>query len=148
METLCSPVNGNVIKLEKVNDEMFAQKMLGDGIAVVPSEDDFVSPIDGEVTLIYETQHAIAIKTECDTEVLIHIGIDTMNLEGKPFSTKVRVGDKVKKGDLLTNINWTMILTKGLEKVVPIIILNKKVKLINDSEDVEVKVGDPILNIE
>lgn len=148
METLCSPVNGNVIKLEKVNDEMFAQKMLGDGIAVVPSEDEFVSPIDGEVTLIYETQHAIAIKTECNTEVLIHIGIDTMNLEGKPFSTKVHVGDKVKKGDLLTNINWAMILTKGLEKVVPIIILNKKVKLINDSEDVEVKVGDPILNIE
>lgn len=148
MEILCSPVNGDVIKLEKVNDEMFSQKMLGDGVAVIPHVDKFASPIDGKITLIYETQHAIAIETKNGTEVLIHIGIDTMNLQGKPFDTKVNVGDEVKTGDLLTRINWEMIEEKGLEKVVPIIVLNKKVKLINNEEEVKVKVGDPILNIE
>ncbi|MDF9824204.1 glucose-specific phosphotransferase system IIA component [Breznakia sp. PF5-3] len=148
MEILYSPVKGCAIKLEKVNDEMFSQKMLGDGIAVIPENDEFASPIDGEITLVYETQHAIAIKTEKDTEILIHIGIDTMNLEGEPFDTKVKVGDKVKKGDLLTRINWSIILKKGLEKVVPIIVLNKEVQTVDNNEEIEIEVGDPLLSIE
>lgn len=127
-ERLCSPVNGRVVMLEHVNDEMFAQKMLGDGIAVAPSENELFSPVDGTVTMIYETQHAIGIRSAQDADILIHIGIDTVSLKGKPFHTKVKVGEHVKKGELLTVVDWNAIRKKGMDVIVPIIVMNRKVK--------------------
>lgn len=145
-ETLFSPVNGLAVELEKVNDPMFAEKMLGDGIAVIPNEKELVSPIDGTITMVYDTQHAIGISTKEHTDILIHIGIDTVELKGKPFQTKVKVGEQVKKGDLLTIVDWKMIQKKGLDVIVPIIVTNKKV--LNKTKFGNIKVGESLVEIE
>ena len=144
-ELLCSPVRGRAARLEDVKDEMFSEKMLGDGIAVISEQDEVMSPVDGTVTMVYETQHAIGISTKGGADVLIHMGIDTVALKGEPFQTKVKVGDIVKAGDLLTVVDWEAIRQKGLDVIVPIIITNKKVK--QRSVEEEIKVGDPLLEI-
>lgn len=146
VEVLLSPVKGKSTELENVNDDMFAQKMLGDGIAVIPSENEFYSPIDGTVTMVFETQHAIGIETKNGVEVLIHIGLETMSLNGKPFQTKVHAGDCVKAGDLLTIVDWSYIRKKGLDVIVPIIVTNKKV--IKNRNIGLITVGDNLFEID
>lgn len=145
MEILFSPVNGKATRLENVKDEMFAEKMLGDGIAVIPEENELRSPVDGTITMIYETQHAIGITTKKGSDILIHIGIDTVSLKGKPFQTKARVGDQVKQGELLTVVDWDMIRSKHLDVIVPIIVTNKKVEQMEVYGDI--KVGEPLFEI-
>ena len=137
MEVLCSPVNGKATMLENVHDEMFSEKMLGDGIAVIPDENELRSPVEGTVTMIYETQHAIGIQTDLGTDILIHIGIDTVQLHGVPFQTKAKVGDWVKQGDLLTIVDWDVI--------VPIIVTNKRVDQMKTNGDI--RVGEPLFEI-
>lgn len=146
MEVFYSPVNGKTTKLENVNDEMFSRKLLGDGIALIPSEDEIMSPVDGVVSMVYETQHAIGISTNYDTEVLLHIGIDTVNLNGRPFQTKVKVGDQIKKGDLLTVVDWNLIKKEGLDVIVPVIVMNKKV--VQRASEGTVQIGDSLFQIE
>lgn len=108
-EQVYSPLKGKLINIEDVSDEMFSQRMLGDGVAIIPSDKNIYSPVDGVVTMVYDTQHAIGLKTNDGKDILIHIGIETVNLKGKPFKTKVKVGDAVKHGDLLTVVDWTYI---------------------------------------
>ena len=114
-EQVYSPLKGKLINIELVPDDMFSQKMLGDGVAIIPSDKHLYSPVDGVVTMVYDTQHAIGIKTNNGKDILIHIGIETVNLKGKPFKTKVKVGDIVKHGDLLTVVNWSYIKLKGCD---------------------------------
>jgi glucose-specific phosphotransferase system IIA component len=117
-EQVYSPLKGKLINIELVPDDMFSQKMLGDGVAIIPSDKHLYSPVDGVVTMVYDTQHAIGIKTNNGKDILIHIGIETVNLKGKPFKTKVKVGDIVKHGDLLTVVNWSYIKLKGCDTAV------------------------------
>ena len=145
MEVLCSPVNGKATMLENVHDEMFSEKMLGDGIAVIPDENELRSPLEGSVTMIYETQHAIGIQTYLGTDILIHIGIDTVQLHGVPFQTKAKVGDRVKQGDLLTIVDWDMIRNKNMDVIVPIIVTNKRVDQMKTNGDI--RVGEPLIEI-
>ena len=145
MEVLCSPVNGKATMLENVHDEMFSEKMLGDGIAVIPDENELRSPVEGTVTMIYETQHAIGIQTDLGTDILIHIGIDTVQLHGVPFQTKAKVGDRVKQGDLLTIVDWDMIRNKNMDVIVPIIVTNKRVDQMKTNGDI--RVGEPLFEI-
>ena len=145
MEVLCSPVNGKATMLENVHDVMFSEKMLGDGIAVIPDENELRSPVEGTVTMIYETQHAIGIQTDLGTDILIHIGIDTVQLHGVPFQTKAKVGDRVKQGDLLTIVDWDMIRNKNMDVIVPIIVTNKRVDQMKTNGDI--RVGEPLFEI-
>lgn len=145
MEKFVSPINGRITSLENVKDEIFAQKMMGDGIAVIPSENEFYSPVDGEITMLFETEHAFGILTPNGAEILVHIGVDTVTLGSDPYETKIKVGDKVKTGDLLTIIDWKYINDKGLDTIIPIISTNKAIEL-NETEK-DVTVGDFILNI-
>ena len=145
MEVLCSPVNGKATMLENVHDEMFSEKMLGDGIAVIPDENELRSPVEGTVTMIYETQHALGIHTALGTVILIHIGIDTVQLHGVPFQTKAKVGDRVKQGDLLTIVDWDMIRNKNMDVIVPIIVTNKRVDQMKTNGDI--RVGEPLFEI-
>ena len=98
---LCAPVAGTVKALSDVPDKTFADKVLGDGAAIVPSEGKVYAPADGTVANIMESKHGIMFVTESGAEILIHIGIDTVNLNGKYFKSHVSEGDKVKKGKLL-----------------------------------------------
>jgi glucose-specific phosphotransferase system IIA component len=138
-------MKGDAIDLSEVNDEMFAERLLGDGIAIIPKEENVYSPVNGMIKVVYETQHMIGMELENGTEIIIHMGIDTVMLKGKPFNTKVKVGDKVKQGDLLTVVDWHYIKHKGYDITTPIITIKKKVR--NVSEKRRVVKGDLLFEI-
>ncbi len=119
--TIISPVNGTVIPLEQVPDAVFAERVLGDGLAVVPEDGKFVSPVDGEISSVAETLHAIGFSTEDGLGILMHIGIDTVKLNGEGFTVYVKEGDKVKKGDLIAEVDLEFLKSKEISHITPII---------------------------
>lgn len=145
MQEIYSPINGRITNIENVNDEMFSMRILGDGVALIPHENEFYSPMDGEVIMIFDTQHAIGIRGDDGTELLIHIGIDTVNLKGVPFDTRVKVGDCIRQGDLLTIIDWGYIRSKGMDVIVPIIVTNRSIAI--ETQEMDVSVGDILFHI-
>ena len=120
--TIVSPVNGTAVTLEQVPDAVFADKILGDGMAVIPSDGKFVSPVDGEVSSVADSLHAIGFQTEDGVDVLIHIGLDTVKLNGEGFKVFVNVGDKVKKGDLVAEVDMEVLANNGLNPITPVIV--------------------------
>lgn len=120
--TIVSPANGTAVTLEQVPDAVFADKILGDGMAVIPSDGKFVSPIDGEVASVADSLHAIGFQTEDGWDVLIHIGLDTVKLNGEGFQVFVNVGDKVKKGDLVAEVDLEVLANNGLNPITPVIV--------------------------
>lgn len=113
----CAPISGRCIPLEEVNDEMFASKMLGDGFAIEPSSGTVKSPVDGTVTVAYPTGHAFGIRTEDGMEILIHIGIDTVELKGDGFKTCVEQGQKITQGGLLAEVDLEKIQRSGKDPI-------------------------------
>ena len=123
-ETLTSPVNGTQIPLSEVADEIFASEMLGTTVAVEPADGKIVAPCDGEVSNIFETGHAVCITTESGGELLIHIGIDTVKMDGKGFTKKVSEGDKVHAGDILVEADLEEIKNAGYQTTTMMILTN------------------------
>ena len=123
-ETLTSPVNGTQIPLSEVADETFASEMLGATVAVEPADGKIVAPCDGEVSNIFETGHAVCITTEAGGELLIHIGIDTVKMDGKGFTKKVSDGDKVHAGDVLVEADLNAIKNAGYQTTTMMILTN------------------------
>lgn len=121
-----SPVKGELITMESVNDPTFAQKMLGDGAAVIPEDDHFYAPFDGVVETVFPTKHAIGLKSDTGIEVLIHIGLDTVELKGKPFTAHVEANQRVKKGDLLMDADLAAIKKAGYDTTTPVVVTNTK----------------------
>ncbi len=119
-----SPCNGKVVPLAEVPDPTFAEKLLGDGFAVIPTEGKVYAPADGEVTMVFDTLHAVTITTAQGTELLIHIGLDTVTLKGAPFTAHVAAGDQVKKGDLLMDADLAQIQAAGLNIITPVVVCN------------------------
>lgn len=119
-----SPVSGQICKLEDINDETFSSKLLGEGIGIVPSENLVVAPGDGTVNTVFHTNHALGLITEDGTEVLIHIGLDTVKLEGEFFTARCKAGDKVKKGDALIEFDREQIAAAGYDTTVIVVISN------------------------
>ena len=119
-----SPIEGNAISLDKVNDGVFSEGMLGKGVAIEPSVGRAVSPINGVVSTVFETKHAIGLTSDDGVEILIHIGIDTVKLNGEHFNTHVKAGDKVKVGDILVEFDIEKIKEAGYPTVTPVIITN------------------------
>ena len=122
--TLTSPVNGTQIPLSEVADEIFASEMLGTTVAVEPADGKIVAPCDGEVSNIFETGHAVCITTESGGELLIHIGIDTVKMDGKGFTKKVSDGDKVHAGDILVEADLEEIKNAGYQTTTMMILTN------------------------
>jgi PTS system beta-glucosides-specific IIC component len=125
-ETIYSPLKGNVKKLSETEDTVFASGALGKGLVIEPLKGELTSPVDGTVTSIFTTKHAIGITSENGAEILIHIGIDTVQLEGKFFETFVKENDKIKKGDLLIKFDIKKIKEKGFSLDTPIVISNSE----------------------
>ncbi|MCY8403917.1 beta-glucoside-specific PTS transporter subunit IIABC [Bacillus sonorensis] len=123
-ETFKSPVIGQMISLSDVEDDIFSSKVMGEGIAIIPSKGELYAPIDGEISLLFETNHALGMKTANGVEVLFHIGIDTVQLEGKFFKPLVKVGDQVKAGDLLIQFELEKIKEAGYDPVTLAFITN------------------------
>ncbi len=132
-EEVYSVADGQVVALEQVKDPVFAQKMMGDGFAVEPANGNIVSPVSGTVSSIFPTKHALGIVTESGLEVLVHIGLDTVSLEGKPFTVHVAEGQKVAAGDLLVTADLDAIRAAGRETSTVVVFTNgdaiKSVKL-------------------
>ena len=121
---LHSPCNGKVVPITEVPDSTFADKILGDGFAVIPSEGKVYAPADGEVSMVFDTLHAVTMTSTQGTEILIHIGLDTVTLKGEPFTAHVAAGDHVKKGDLLMDVDLDKIKAAGLNTITPVLICN------------------------
>jgi sugar PTS system EIIA component len=119
-----SPISGKAIPLSEVPDEVFAGKMLGDGLAFEPTEGVLYAPIDGEIVNIFPTKHAVGILTSGGLEILLHIGVDTVNMAGEGFESFVEAGDKVKVGQKLVSFNIDLINEKAKSAITPLLITN------------------------
>lgn len=121
---LLSHAQGELISLDEVNDDMFSQRLLGEGIAIIPEKGELYAPVAGTVEVVFHTHHAIAIKSDAGQEILLHVGINTVQLEGKYFYPQVKVGDRVKVGDLLLKFDLEKIQEEGYDPVIPVVITN------------------------
>ncbi|MGL5295764.1 MAG: PTS sugar transporter subunit IIA [Culicoidibacterales bacterium] len=114
--------DGEVVDLTEVPDPVFAQKMMGEGFGIKSTTGVFVAPCDGEITLVFPTKHAIGFKSERGDEILIHVGLDTVSLNGEGFEVFVAQGDKVKKGDKVSKADLAFIESKGLQTITPCVV--------------------------
>lgn len=147
-ETLTSPVNGTQIPLSEVADETFASEMLGTTVAVEPADGKIVAPCDGEVSNIFETGHAVCITTESGGELLIHIGIDTVKMDGKGFTKKVSDGDKVHVGDILVEADLEEIKNAGYQTTTMMILTNTdEFGNVTKAEPAEVKTTSKVMTL-
>lgn len=147
--TLCAHLSGDIIPLEDIEDEAFSQKVLGDGIAIEPTEGKLYSPCDGKVDMVFETKHAINLISDDGCEILLHIGIDTVKLLGKHFKAHVSDGQRIRKGDLLITFNIKEIRRAGFKTVTPMIVCNSdEYEKFNTLLSGKVSVGDAVLEVE
>ncbi|MBM7644961.1 PTS system glucose-specific IIA component [Scopulibacillus daqui] len=123
-EHVLAPINGQIADMEQVPDPTFAQKMLGDGLAVIPSDGTVSSPIDGEIVQLFPTKHAVGIRGKSGMELLIHIGLETVSMNGEGFTAHVRQGQKVKAGDPLINVDLEQVKNKAAHTITPVVITN------------------------
>ncbi len=145
---IASPIKGKAMKLASIKDDAFASGVLGKGAAVLPEEGKVFAPADGEVTALFPTLHAIGMKTEEDVEILIHIGLDTVQLNGEGFEAMVQCGDKVKKGQLLIAFDKELIEGKGYCLETPVIITNSDDFLdVVETAEGEVEPGNSLVKI-
>ncbi len=121
---LYAPVTGTSVALENVPDQVFAQKMMGDGIAFMPETDTICAPCNGKITMVAHTLHAVGITADNGAEILIHIGLDTVSLNGKGFTALVNVGDKVKKGTPLIQIDMAFMKEQQMVLTTPMVVTN------------------------
>jgi len=133
--SFASPVKGQLISIEKVNDPVFSQRLMGDGFAILPEDEYFFAPFNATVEMVFPTGHAIGLKSDDGLEVLIHIGLDTVKLKGEGFKMLVSQGDKVIIGDPLIKVDLKLIKKRGYDLTTPIIFLSKeKVVSLNVSQ--------------
>jgi len=121
-ETILAPMTGTAVAITEVPDPIFIEKILGDGVAIVPTEGKVVSPVDGTVSKVAETGHIYAVTSDNGVEVVIHVGLETVALNGKCFQIHVKEGDKVKAGDLLADADLEFIKETGRNSITPIVI--------------------------
>ena len=119
-----APVEGQAVAITEVPDPTFAEGMLGNGIAIIPADGKVYAPCDAAVDMMFETGHAVSLVSDTGVELLIHIGLETVSLEGKPFKVHVKSGDKVKKGDLMIEADLDAIKAAGLNTITPVLVCN------------------------
>jgi sugar PTS system EIIA component len=125
---IVSPVNGSIIPIEKVPDPVFSEKMMGEGVAVIPSEGNIYAPVKGTIIQIANTKHAIGILAEDGSEILIHVGLETVSLKGEGFKLRTKIGDKVNVGQILLEVDWDYIRKNAKSTVTPIVITNSQIE--------------------
>ncbi|PRX41913.1 PTS system IIA component (Glc family) [Planifilum fimeticola] len=133
-ETFVSPMTGRLLPITEVPDQVFSQKMMGDGFAIDPAEGVVVSPVEGEIVNLFPTKHAIGIRSKGGREILIHIGIDTVNLQGEGFKPFISEGDAVKPGQKLMEVDLELLRNKATSVITPILFTN-----LQEGEKVELK---------
>jgi PTS system glucose-specific IIA component len=146
-ETILSPADGDVVQLEEVPDEVFSQKMAGEGIAIVPRSNTFVAPVAGTITKIFSTNHAFSIQTKSGLEVMVHIGLDTVALNGEGFKRLAKEGDKVSIGKPIIAADLEFIASKGKNIVTPIVLNYDKELLLSTDIVGNIREGDELMEV-
>ncbi len=145
-----APMKGELVKLSEVSDPTFGEGILGQGVAIKPTDGNVYAPFDGEVAFVANTKHALSLTSVDGVELLVHVGLDTVKLDGKCFDVKVNNGDKFKKGDLLMVADLETIKKEGYDTITPVVVCNtdsyKKVTGINEGRPVNQ--GEEVLQVE
>ncbi|GLI84264.1 PTS beta-glucoside transporter subunit EIIBCA [Rossellomorea marisflavi] len=148
VEVITSPLTGASMKLAQVEDNVFSKEIMGRGIAILPEKGEVTAPADGTITALMDSRHAVGFTTDKGVEILIHVGIDTVNLAGKHFTSHVKMGDHVKAGDLLLTFDLEKIKQEGYEVVTPVIITNTADYMeVLSMENTNVNQGEKLLSI-
>lgn len=148
-DVIYAPLKGEAVPSSEVNDPTFGEEMLGKGMAIKPSEGKVYAPFDGTVAMVFDTKHAVSLVSEKGTEVLIHVGLDTVMLKGEHYTAKVESGAAVKKGDLLLEFDMEAIKAAGYDVITPVVVCNA-----DDYKDVirttgtAVEAGDVVMQLE
>ena len=148
-DVIGAPLKGEAIESSAVNDPTFAEEMLGKGMAIKPSEGKVYAPFDGTVAMVFDTKHAVSLVSDKGTEVLIHVGLDTVMLKGEHYTAHVESGASVKKGDLLLEFDMEAIAAAGYDTVTPVVVCNA-----DDYKDVirttgkQVEPGDVVMELD
>ena len=144
---IIAPVEGEVVSIESVNDDVFSQKMVGDGVAIKPSSNLFTAPLDGVVSKIFSTNHAYSIKSDKGLEVMVHIGLETVALDGQGFTRKAEEGQSVKVGDVIIEADLTYIAAHAKDTITPVIVLEESNSKSFEKKLGSVKMGDVIMEV-
>lgn len=148
LDEISAPAAGEVVPVTDVNDPTFSEEMLGKGIAIRPSEGKVVAPCDASVDMMFDTGHAVSLVADNGAEILIHIGLDTVNLKGKHYTVHAKTGDKVKKGDLLIEFDAAAIAAEGYDTITPVVICNSAdYKTVETLTGKTVVAGDPVIRL-
>lgn len=148
VEMLAAPVSGKVLSLKEVPDQTFSEELLGKGAAVDPKDGVVVSPVDGTIVHLFETKHAVAIKTESGMEILVHIGIDTVKMNGEGFKGFVKDGDIVKKGQKLVEFDLNLVKEKATSPITMVIVTNSEnMKFVSIEKSGEVKNSEDLVKV-
>lgn len=140
--------DGRTIPMDEVNDQTFAQELLGPGIAIVPSNGTVVSPVDGTIATVMDTKHAVCIQGEDGLELIVHAGLDTVELNGKYYQTYKEIGDQVKAGDVLLEFDLEEIAKAGYDVTTPIVITNLgDYKITKCLTGQQVKAGEEVIQL-
>ena len=142
-----APITGEVVDLSQVPDQVFSQKLMGDGVAIIPSIGEVVAPFDGVVKMDFPTKHAIGLEDENGLEVLIHFGLETVGLKGNGFEMLVAPGDKITKGQSLLKVDLDYIRANADSDITPIIFTNLNNQMIHDVNYGKIQSGERLLSV-
>ncbi|SFV69392.1 PTS system, glucose-specific IIA component [hydrothermal vent metagenome] len=146
-QTIVSPADGDIVKLSEVPDQVFSEKMAGDGIAIVPRSNTFVAPISGVVSKIFSTNHAYSIKAKNGLEVLVHIGLETVALKGEGFKRLVEEGTKVSVGKPIISADLEYIQAQGKNIITPIVLNHDKELILESHNTRTVREGELLIEV-
>lgn len=146
-EGILSPADGDLLELSEVPDEVFSQKMAGEGIALMPRSNTFIAPVAGTISKIFSTNHAFSIRTKSGMEVMVHIGLDTVELQGEGFERLAKEGESVEAGEPIVSADLEFIQSKGKEIITPIVMNHEKALELSLVSASVVREGETILEV-
>ncbi len=146
-QVIQSPTDGQLVELESVPDEVFSMKLAGDGLAIIPISNTFVAPVSGTLTKVFSTNHAFSIQTNSGLEVLVHIGLDTVNLRGEGFNRLAQEGASVSVGDPIISADIEFIKSKGKNIITPIVVNHEKELTLSTFNERTVREGESIVEV-
>lgn len=145
---LVSPMSGNLISISEVKDEVFSGGVLGDGVAIIPDKGELYAPVDGKIDTVFDSKHAISMVADNGAEILLHVGLETVKLEGKGFYPQVKSGDRVKAGQLLMKFDLNSFIESGIDVTTPVVITNANNFKLVPEQSGKISIGNKIIELE